>query len=241
MHTIILTSALGKVLSNGPLHVELLSRDGKPVGPVLTTTEATTKKAVFYLSRPQLSAGFIVTSNSALEVGHAVVIPYGSGPSYELDTDLQLAISSSSWRLSATQDQFSVFKATTLRPPAWLTSGASDGAVTKIRSAPWGDTWISVTLKKSSVLDRSEAYLPGWRATAVNDSTGRVVNLTVHRAGLIESVLVPKGAWTIHFHYRAPYIELSAATSALSLVLFVGVVTGLATQRRRKRNAKVHS
>jgi len=52
VHTIILTSALGKVLSNGPLHVELLSRDGKPVGPVLTTTEATTKKAVFYLSRP---------------------------------------------------------------------------------------------------------------------------------------------------------------------------------------------
>jgi hypothetical protein len=241
VHTIILTGAPDKVLSTGALHLELLSRDGTPMGPGLAVAGASPKKVVFESSHPQLAAGFVVTSNASVVVGHAVVTPYGSGPSYELDTDFQIALSSSSWRLNSTQDQFSVFKATTLRPRAWLTSSASSGRVTKIRGSSWGDAWISVTLNKSSVLDRSEAYLPGWRATAVNDATGRVVDLTVQRAGLIQSVSVPMGTWTIHFHYHAPYIELSSAASAASVVLFVAVVSGLAIKRRRKRNAKVLS
>ena len=51
-------------------------------------------------------------------------------------------------------------------------------------SAPptWGDAWVSVTLRQASTLKRSEAYLPGWRATAVNAKTGKVVELTVDRA-----------------------------------------------------------
>jgi uncharacterized membrane protein YfhO len=100
---------------------------------------------------------------------------------------------------------------------------------------------VSVNLEESSVLERSEAYLPGWRATALNLNTGQVVDLSVHRAGLIESVRVPKGNWTIHFHYHAPYIEVSSAVSAASLVLFLGVVVSLGLQRRRRRDAKVHS
>ncbi len=87
----------------------------------------------------------------------------------------------------------------------------------------WGDAWVSVTLNTASALDRSEAYLPGWRATAVNQITGKVVQLNVMRAGLIEKVDVPKGKWVIHFHYHAPYIEVSLAASAIAVLAWLGV------------------
>ena len=44
-------------------------------------------------------------------------------------------------------------------------TASSSGRVTNIRTATWGDAWVSVTLTKASTLERSEAYLPGWRAT----------------------------------------------------------------------------
>jgi hypothetical protein len=245
VHSIILTSStspvLGDQLSTSPLHLRLLSGDGKPIGPELRAAEATTKKAVFAWNRPTRAAGFVVSSASGVQVGSAVVNPYGDKPSYSLNTDFQLAISSTSWHLSSTQKKFSVFKAAYVLPPAWLNPSRSNGRVTRVRNAAWGDTWITVDLRSASVLERSEAYLPGWRATAVNAASGQVVDLTVHRSGLIESVDVPKGEWTIHFHYHAPYIEVSLAVSTASLVLLIGVASGFTIQNRRKRNAKVHS
>ena len=242
--SIALRPVKGQSLSNGNMSIQLLNGNGKPFGPVLKmkypkgSDVSVPSAGVGFPSAP-LAAGFVVSSSARVNVGDAVVSTT-DGSSYRLDTDFQLALSAASWRLTSTQDGFSVFKATSLLPPAWLESPAN-GRVTKIRNASWGDTWVSVTLKESSVLERSEAYLPGWRATALNVKTGKVVDLRVHRAGLIESIRVPKGNWTIHFHYHAPYIEVSTAVSAASLVLFLGVVTGLGLQRRRRRDAKVHS
>ncbi len=175
--------------------------------------------AAFTFAAPALAAGFEVTSSSGVEIGNAVVTPINSKWRYELDTDFQLAIATSKWHLTSTEDTFSVFKAkTSLIPRAWLTT-TSAGSVTNIRTAIWGDAWVSVSLTKASALERSEAYLPGWRATAVNSTTGRIVQLKVQRTGLIEKVDVPEGTWVIHFHYRAPYIEVSTAASAASIVL----------------------
>jgi UDP-2,3-diacylglucosamine pyrophosphatase LpxH len=98
---------------------------------------------------------------------------------------------------------------------------------------------VSVTLAKASALERSEAYLPGWRATAVNDVTGTVDQLKVTRAGLIEKIEVPRGKWVIHFHYHAPYIEVSFAATVVSLALWIGVSSTLLVRRRRKRSDKV--
>jgi UDP-2,3-diacylglucosamine pyrophosphatase LpxH len=125
-----------------------------------------------------------------------------------------------------------------LEPRAWLVT-SSAGTVTNIRTAVWGDAWVSVTLNTAGALERSEAYLPGWRATAVNDTTGKVDQLKVTRAGLIEKVEVPQGKWVIHFHYHAPYIEVSTAASAISIVLWLGVSSGLLIRKRKKRRTKV--
>ena len=243
VNSIAISGAHGHVLSTGNLTVQLLNGKGAPFGRIYTVkrSEGTNVKVqnAFLGFGPQLAAGFVVRSSASLYVGDAVVTT-ADGSSYRLDSNFQLALSSSSWRLTSTEDGFSVFKATSLLPPVWLTSPAN-GRVSKIRSASWGDTWVNVSVTKSSVLERSEAYLPGWRATAVNTTTGRVIDLSVYRVGLIESVRVPTGTWTIHFHYHAPYIEASVGASAASFVLLVGVMTGLGLTRRRRRASKVLS
>ncbi|HWD97137.1 MAG TPA: hypothetical protein VG246_12020 [Acidimicrobiales bacterium] len=227
-------------LSTTPLRLRFVNGSGHAFGSWYPATNSSATKAVFDFAAPPFAAGFELTSSSGVEIGNAVVTPYNSKWSYELDTNFELAIATSQWRLTSTQDTFSVFKATTLIPRAWLTT-TSTGSVTNIRTAAWGDAWVSVALTKASTLERSEAYLPGWRATAVNSTTGRVVQLTVHRAGLIEKVDVPEGTWVIHFHYHAPYIELSVATSAGSTVLLILVALWFLRQSRRRRNSKVIS
>ncbi|HEY5104189.1 MAG TPA: hypothetical protein VII65_04005 [Acidimicrobiales bacterium] len=237
VHTVTLTSTADASLSLRPIALQLLSAQGKPLG--VPVVEQPSKKAAFTFTGNRVAAGFVVSSTSPLHIGDTVVSQFGTGPSYRLDTNFQMAIDSSTWKLTSTEDKFSVFKATTLRPKAYLAAPNSKSTVTNIRSASWGDTWVSVALNTSSVLDRSDEYLPGWRATAVNAATGQRVNLVVHRAGLIQSVRVPKGKWTIHFHYHAPYIEASVATSAVSWVLMIGVAVIFIVTRRRRGNDKV--
>jgi uncharacterized membrane protein YfhO len=191
---------------------------------------------VFNFGHAALAAGFVVSSPTGVRLGNAAVTPWGTLPSYQLDTEFQLAISSAVWRLTSTQQEFSVFK-TRVNPEDWLTTPT--GHITKIRNSTWGDTWVSLKVSQSTTLKRSEAYLPGWRATALNDVTGKTVQLNVDRVGLIEEVQVPKGTWTIHFHYHAPYIELSVAVSVLADLLFLIVVIGLGLSIRRRRKAKV--
>ncbi len=243
VHELVLTSDANThdaPLSSAPLRLRFLNGAGRPEGSWISPSEATSTMAAFTFEEPALAAGFEVTSSSGVEIGNAVVSPSNSRWRYELDTDFELAVATSKWHMTSTEDTFSVFKATTLIPRAWLTT-TSAGRVTNIRTASWGDAWVSVTLTKASALERSEAYLPGWRATAVNSKTGKTVELKVSRAGLIEKVEVPEGTWVIHFHYHAPYIEVSVATSAASSILLIGVALWFLRQSRRRRNSKVIS
>ena len=236
-HEIVLTWNEKTALSTAPLRLKFLSGDGHAIGVWHSPTESSPNKAVFDFTAPSYAAGFEVTSTSGVLIGSTVVTPYKSKWSYELNGDFELAIATSKWHLTSTEDMFSVFKATTLVPRAWFTTPSS-GTVTYIRTATWGDAWVSVTATRASALDRSMAYLPGWRATAVN-TTGKVVQLRVMRAGLIERVNVPKGTWTIHFHYHAPYIEVSALASAASIALLIAVSAGLLIRSRSAANSKV--
>jgi hypothetical protein len=232
------------VISKSPIRVQFFNGKGqlvgKPISSVLFNRSDAGIKEFGTMRRSPLAAGFVVTSATGVRLGNSVVTPVGSTTSYQLDSNFQLAIDSSKWHLTSTQEQFSVFKAKSIRPEAWLSKTAR-GHVTKIRNASWGDTWVSVTLKNAAELYRSEAYLPGWRATALNTTTGKTTSLSVQRSGLIEKIDVPAGNWTIHFHYHAPYIELSTAASAVSWVLLLGVGATFALKRSRKRTAKVRS
>jgi hypothetical protein len=233
-----LTGVDGKPISKGVSTVLLLNAKGRVIKGPRWTIPAGATHADLNTTADVSAAGFVISSFSGAAIGDAVMTPRGSSTSYRLDTDFQLAIANYKWRMTSTDGSFSVFKATSLIPRAWLVTPSS-GRVTNIRTATWGDAWVSVTLTKAGALERSEAYLPGWRATAVNDVTSKTVQLKVSRAGLIEKIDVPQGKWVIHFHYHAPYIEVSSAATVVSLVLWIGVSSTLLVRRRRKRNDKV--
>jgi hypothetical protein len=242
VQSIQLSGVKGAALSTSSIRLQFFNGHGAPVGQVTTWPvpaggHGVIKELGANLDSP-LAAGFTVSSATGVRVGNAVVTPVGSTTGYQLDSNFQLAIDAASWHLTSTQEQFSVFKATHIRPRAWL-SARAQGHLSDVRVASWGDTWVNVSLKSPAALYRSEAYLPGWRATALNTKTGTTTSLSVDRAGLIEKVEVPAGDWTIHFHYHAPYIEVSTAVSAVSWVLLLGIAATVGVRRVRKRRGKV--
>ena len=66
-----------------------------------------------------------------------------------------------------------------------------------MRNAAYGDTWADVHATTTVTMVRSMAYLPGWRATALNTTTGSSMALSVTRHGLIQQVTVPEGDWQV--------------------------------------------
>jgi len=97
----------------------------------------------------------------------------------------------------------------------------------------WGDEWVTVQGGSQEVaLVRSSAWLPGWRATAVNDATGQSKALTVKRHDLVQVVTVPPGTWRVHFHYHAPFIGIGLISSAIGVALLGITLVVLRRQRR---------
>jgi hypothetical protein len=188
-----------------------------------------------------LAAGFALTSSKAVSIGNAEVAQlHPLKVTYELNSPMQEALDSSKWQLTNTVGTFSVFKATAVRPSVWLTS-TTNGTLSHVKNVAYGDTWVDVHATAPVTLVRSMAFLPGWRATALNMATGTNVALKVTRDGLIQQVSVPSGDWRVHFHYHAPYIELSLAASVVGVGVIVGVGLYLIVDVRRRREDKVRS
>ena len=225
-------------VSRGPVTVQLLSGTGRPLGAPVTESGG----AVIRFAFPggERAGGFTVRGSAGVTIGLAEVDRVG-GTGLLLDTAYQQALDRSSWHLASTDGTFQVFKAARVSPADWLHDAPAGSRVTSIRTATWGDSWVTVVTPRAVLLRDSTAYLPGWRATAVNVRTGRVAELAVSRVGLIQEVTVPAGTWTVHFHYHAPYIELGLVGSGagtVSLILVGGVWW---VRARRRRDGKVLS
>ncbi|HUX04591.1 MAG TPA: hypothetical protein VMV53_06765 [Acidimicrobiales bacterium] len=225
------------VAARGTLSAQLVNADGRAVGPVLTRTNA--KLIRFDFAAVHASGiGVELRSTVALRVDSLLAKLPGSVVVYQLNTPFQEAIAARHWIMHATLGSVAFFRALRTRPSAWFTGAAGSSVVTHVRSAPWGDSWISVRVDRTRTLERATAWLPGWRATAVNDATGQQIALEVRRSGLIQAVVVPPGNWTVHFHYHAPHIELGLAGSLVgtaALLATLAVDRGWVARRRRGR------
>jgi hypothetical protein len=239
VHTVTISARDGANVANGAVTLRLLTGSGGALAPKVMPGNTT---MTFVFNGGVKAAGFVVSAHSDVSIHDATVTqeaPDSHG--FRLDTPFQLALSTSSWRLSHTEGTFSVFRATHVVPPDWLASPAGASHISSIRNASWGDTWVVVNAKGSVVLERSEAYLPGWRATALNTKTGQVVQLPVERSGLIQKVTVPSGEWTVHFHYHAPYIEVGLAASLVGALALVAAGAVSFEVRRRSRGGRIRS
>ncbi len=185
------------------------------------------------------AAGFEIYSTDRVVIASALVTSNEpKATTYRLDSPFQQALDQPQWRLVNTLGTFSVFKARTVRPADWLQTPTS-GAITNVRDADWGDTWVSMHATTKVALVRSTTYLPGWRVTAHNVITGKDSTLLVQRNGLIQQVVIPRGKWVIHFHYHAPYIETGLIVTLSGGALLMLAVSYLVVDERRRRRSNI--
>ena len=230
----------GRMVSSGTVYLTLIDAKGRPFGSVLHEPGANDMTFSVNGRTPE-AAGFELTATKAVSIGDALVTQVSPLKiTYDLNSPMQEALDSSYWQLSDTVGTLSVFKALTVKSSVWLTSPSS-GTISHLDDAAYGDTWVTVHATSPVTLVRSMAYLPGWRATALNTTSGKSEALEVSRNGLIQQVSVPIGDWNIHFHYHAPYIEVSLAASIVGSVLIIGVGVYLVVDERRRREDKVRS
>jgi uncharacterized membrane protein len=230
----------GRLVSSGSVYLTMLDATGRPIGPVHHETGANDMTFTLHNGATE-AAGFEVTGAQSVSIGDAYVTQLAPiRVTYQLNSPMQEALDSSKWKLTDTVGTFSVFKAVTVQPSVWLTP-SSRGTVSHVTNAAWGDTWADVHAPSAVTLVRSVDYLPGWRATAVNSTTGQSETLKVTRNGLIQQVAVPSGDWRIHFHYHAPHIELGLAASFAGGALIIGAGAYLVVDDRRRRKDKVRS
>ncbi len=230
--SIALRAPRGHRLAAGEVTVRFLSARGRPL-PGTWRASGTGARALVRGAPPVAAAGLVVSAVGGVDVADLAVTTHAAHPAvFQLDSRFDFALSGPAWRLVATHDAYAVLRASTLAPRAWVARGV--GRVTKVATAPWGDSWVSVRAAGPVVLERSTAYLPGWRATALDVATGTTRELRVYRRGLIDAVDVPRGEWVVHFHYHAPYIELASVGSLATIAGWAGVLCGWRARRRRR-------
>lgn len=231
----------GETSTSGYVTVQLLNARGLAVGDAEREVASPSMTFDFY-STASVDAGVLVTTSNPVGFSSTVMSTNATpSVSYELNTPYQQALTSSSWHEEETVGTLTFFKATSVRASAWLGGAFGDSRITGIRNALWGDSWVSVDATHPTVLKRSMEWIPGWHATAVNDVTGESRNVHVVRSGLIQQVIVPKGRWTIHFHYHAPLIEVGLVGSAGSIIVLLGSLVALLGWVPRRRKGRVTS
>jgi hypothetical protein len=153
--------------------------------------------------------------------------------SFFINEPYQIALQDAGFTYSGTVDGYAVFH----NAASGRFSTVPKVSVTNHLEKIWGDEWVTITAAGREVsLVRSSAWLPGWRATAVNEITGESKSLEVRRNDLVQEVRIPTGTWRVHFHYHAPFIGIGVISSALGLVLLG--ITLVVLRRQRKPRAE---
>jgi hypothetical protein len=144
-------------------------------------------------------------------------------------------VDQSGWKDAGSWQGYARFVRTSLRPPVWIAGPAAGGTVTQVATTDWGSETDAVRAPVPVTVVRSEAYLAGWRAVATPPH-GSARQLTVVPDGLIQSVRVPAGTWTLTFSYRPKGLTEAGVASAAGVAGFV-VLAVLLRRGRRRRGA----
>ncbi len=205
-------------VTSGRATVQLLDLHGKNLGapleipslPVATiSVPASTGKA----------AGLFIHAPSRITLTREFVRARDTGATYGLETPFQEAMAKAPWQLSTVIDDVAIFTATSITAEFTLERPDVGARLSSPKVASWGDGWVNVSTKQQVGVVRSMAYLPGWQVTARNLDTGELTQLRVLRHGLVQSVVVDKGHYELHFHYHAPYIRLSLIVTVSAWIL----------------------
>lgn len=228
----------GATVSRGSVTAQLFDAKGRLIGPSRTLKGSPTMTFDFTGQSLEAAGARFVAPLGALYYA-TTVTQSGNASSYRLNNGYQQALSTAWWAMSTTKGSMTIFRAQHVRKSAWLGAHSSSSKILKIRNASWGDSWITVRVATPTILKRSNEWIPGWRATAVNTVTGTTDALHVVRSGLIMQVTVPDGTWDVHFHYHAPFIEVGLASTTGGIVALIAFFGWYRRWGMRKQKDKV--
>lgn len=247
------TSAVaGGGLRLAGLRVGILERDGRPGWPA-ARLEAVDGGVRVAFPTPAMATGLVVHSaaGQALSIADGSVVTVAAptpahprafaasatGATYALDGQVQDALDDPGrWRAAGDWHGYVRFVRTAVRPPVWVAGAPTGDAARLLGTADDGTAEVSVQLREPALVVRSEAFMPGWRVTAVPVGGGESRVLPVVADGLVQAVHVPAGRYTLSFRYRPPGLDLGLAATGAGLAA-LAVVGLLWVRRRRGRRA----
>jgi hypothetical protein len=168
-----------------------------------------------------------------------VSLTSANGTTVHLDTALQVALDAPSWRLVGLRGSLTLFRATRVLAPVWLSRPARGATARLVASSEDGSASVAVTTTSPARLVRSETWLPGWGATLVGGAGTPPRSVAVVPDGLVQSVIVPAGTWTVEFAYHAPHLRLGIVVTALALLALLAALLALALGRPRRRGGPI--
>ncbi len=205
------------------------------------STEAwnpTTSTLTVSFDVPTLAVGLAVASSNRapVSVQPPVVTPLGE-PSVTLDGPLQARLRPATWRWAGTLDGFAAFQTrSTPQPYRVEPLGGSPRPQASLEVSSSGDS-AEVTTTSSVLLVRSVAFAPGWQAVRrpAGGPHGAAVTSAVGKSGLVQSVVIPRGAWVVNWHYRPPGLRLGLWLGAAGVGALLALVVAAAWSVRRCR------
>ena len=217
------------------VQVSLLgSNGGVFVAPSTQSTTASGVTVTFV--SPQRAAG-VVLEGAVGSIATTSRFTTTSGEVYSFNGQYQAAADESSWRLTSTTATYQAFQATApIVAMDSLAPGA--GAGSRVRSTKElinGTESDVIHLTSAATIVRSEAYMPGWRASFESTSGGATRTVAVVRHGLVQAFPLPAGDWNVRVTYHPPGLVKGELLTAASGLAFVVVVAwGLFLSRRRR-------
>ena len=216
--TVRLLGATGQVLAAAPAH-----RSGRAL---VATFPSHPRAIAAVLAAPR---GMAVASTTLTTAARATL---------RLDTALQVALDDpTSWRLVGLHGTLTLFRATRVAAPVWLVHPARGATARLVAAGVDGSASVAVSTPVAARLVRSEAWLPGWGATLVGAAGSSSRPATVVPLGLVQSVVVPEGRWTVEFAYHAPHLREGLVASGVAILALLAALFVLARTRRRGRGS----
>lgn len=226
-----------------PSDVRLLTRNSFDkqgyLGPWVSPTQ-TTKQidggVSISLRVPQsaVEMKIVATGNAdtgVVDIGDATqVVSTNPARWWLMSGAMQDVMDMSKWRLTRMAPSGSIFKAPSVQPLAWMSSGT----VVKASMSAYGTEQATVVAKHNAILSFSESSLPGWTANLTPLSGGPSITETVGRSDAIQTVAIPTGAWKVSLRYRAPHLSLGIAASTFGVLALLSVFTGAVVLGRRR-------
>ena len=196
------------------------------------------------LPRPVESGGIVVrTTAGRVTVGIPTAVTAESGP-VSLDGPLQYGVLPPHWTFTGMVGPFGAFRSGAAQ--GWARARAPGGgpppagtSVTVTAPGQYGSQTITVTADGPVVLQRSESFTTGWKASVEKVGRGGVGpsrSVPVERDGVIQQVSLPgAGEYRVTFRYRPAATLAGLITSGLAgVALVVWAVLELVGSRRRR-------